>query len=135
MRKKIGLGLTFILVFLIIAFSGCAQEEGLDSSTETDEVSVNIIADFGDDVTKEWYDVKVPKDSTVFEAMEASGMIFDYEVSSWGIFITSIEGVAQRESAGIYWTYTINGEFAELGIADITVTDDMMIEWKYSKFE
>lgn len=99
---------------------------------EPDLVSVDIIVDFGEGYKKEWTNVKVPKDSTVFEAMRASGMIFDYSIQALGAFITSIEGLAESRSTGRYWQLWIDGGYAQLGVSNLKVTDGMKIEWRYT---
>ena len=37
--------------------------------------------------------------------------------------ITSIEGLAQDEAAGYYWTYTINDEMVNTGAKDTSLTE------------
>ncbi|NYT03929.1 MAG: DUF4430 domain-containing protein [Candidatus Methanofastidiosa archaeon] len=106
-----------------------------DSTTTTenkDSVNVYIAADFGSGYTKEWKEVKVPKDSTIFDAMKASGMKFDYNIQSLGVFVTSIEGLAENRSTGKYWQYWINGDYSQLGISNIKVANGMKVEWKYT---
>jgi len=103
-------------------------------STVTEDketASVTITADFGEGFTKEWK-VKVSKDDTIFDAMKATGMQFDYNIQSLGVFVTSIEGLAENRSTGRYWQYWINGEYSQLGISIVNVTDGMKVEWKYT---
>lgn len=95
-------------------------------------ISVNITADFGNGYTKEWKDVKVTRDSTIFDAMKASGMKFDYNIQALGVFVTSIEGLAENRSTGRYWQYWIGGNYSQLGISNTKVTEGMKIEWKYT---
>ncbi len=105
------------------------------STTATEDkntITVNITADFGNSYTKEWKDVEVPRDSTIFDAMKASGMKFDYNIQSLGVFVTSIEGLAENRSTGRYWQYWIGGNYSQLGISSVKVTDGMNIEWKYT---
>lgn len=113
-----------------------SEAPAISVSTTTAEdknnVTVNITADFGNSYTKEWKDVKVPKDSTIFDAMKASGMKFDYNIQSLGVFVTSIEGLAENRSTGRYWQYWINNDYSQLGISNIKVADGMRIEWKYT---
>jgi len=102
------------------------------TQVEKTNITVTITADFGEGYTKEWKNVKVPKDSTVFDVMKASGMQFDYNIQSLGVFVTSIEGLAENRSTGRYWQYWINGEYSQLGISNIKAADGMRIEWKYT---
>jgi hypothetical protein len=102
------------------------------TKADTNNITVTITADFGNGYTKEWKSVKVPKDSTIFDAMKASGMQFDYNIQSLGVFVTSIEGLSENRSTGRYWQYWINGEYSQLGISNIKAADKMKIEWKYT---
>ncbi len=102
------------------------------TTEDKNNVTVNIIADFGDGYQKEWNNVKVPKDSTIFDAMKSSGIKFDYNIQSLGVFVTSIEGLSENRSTGRYWQYWINGDYSQLGISNIKVADGMKIEWKYT---
>ncbi|KYC50676.1 MAG: hypothetical protein AMQ22_01422 [Candidatus Methanofastidiosum methylothiophilum] len=113
-----------------------SEAPAISVSTATTEdrnnVTVNITADFGNSYTKEWKSVKVPKDSTIFDAMKTSGMKFDYNIQSLGVFVTSIEGLAENRSTGRYWQYWINEDYSQLGISNIKVADGMIIEWRYT---
>jgi len=102
------------------------------ATEDKDTVSLTITADFGDGFTREWKDVKVPKGATIFDAMKASGMQFDYNIQSLGVFVTSIEGLAENRSTGRYWQYWINGDYSQLGISNIKASQGMRVEWKYT---
>ena len=104
----------------------------IPTTEDNKNVKVSISADFGGKYTKEWKDVKVPIDSTIFDAMKSSGMKFDYNIQSLGVFVTSIEGLSENRSTGRYWQYWINGDYSQLGISNIKVSDGMRIEWKYT---
>jgi len=106
---------------------------GTTTTTEDkNTITVNITADFSNGYTKEWKNVKVPRDSTIFDAMKASGMKFDYNIQALGVFVTSIEGLAENRSTGRYWQYWIGGNYSQLGISNIKVADGMKIEWRYT---
>jgi len=117
-----------------ISITSEAPAISISDATQVDKtnITVTITADFGEGYTKEWKNVKVPKDSTVFDVMKASGMQFDYNIQSLGVFVTSIEGLAENRSTGRYWQYWINGEYSQLGISNIKAADGMRIEWKYT---
>ncbi|MUN92737.1 DUF4430 domain-containing protein [Enterococcus gallinarum] len=48
--------------------------------------------------------------------------------------ITSIEGLAQDEAAGYYWTYTINDEMVNTGAKDTSLTEKDRVVFTYEKF-
>ncbi|NMC75875.1 MAG: DUF4430 domain-containing protein [Candidatus Methanofastidiosa archaeon] len=117
-----------------VSITSEAPAISVSDSTQVDSnnITVTITADFGNGYTKEWKSVKIPKDSTIFDAMKASGMQFDYNIQSLGVFVTSIEGLSENRSTGRYWQYWINGEYSQLGISNIKAADKMKIEWKYT---
>lgn len=52
------------------------------------------------------------------------------ESSAYGEFITSLKGVRQDEEKGYYYTYTLNGGYAD-GISTQTVKDGDVLEFNY----
>ncbi len=75
-------------------------------------------------------EVSLAAGSTVFDLMTACGVPFEEE----GGFVTSINGVSQDASAGLYWLYYINGEFAQVGAAEYIVQEGDEITWKLESF-
>lgn len=49
--------------------------------------------------------------------------------------ITSIDGLAQDESNGYYWTYTINDEMINTGANDTFLGENDKVVFTYEKFE
>lgn len=48
--------------------------------------------------------------------------------------ITSIEGLAQDEAAGYYWTYTINDEMVNTGAKETFLAEKDRVVFTYEKF-
>ena len=68
--------------------------------------------------------MKVAENANLMEVLKAN-----YKIEEKSGLITSIDGVAQDESKGLYWMYKINGEMAPKGAAETTVQDGDTIEF------
>lgn len=68
--------------------------------------------------------LKVVEKANLMEVLKAN-----YKIEEKNGLITSIDGVAQDESKGLYWMYKINGEMAPKGAAETTVQDGDTIEF------
>lgn len=53
-----------------------------------------------------------------------------YTTSEFGAFVEELKGTPNNEKKGYYYTYTINGEFAD-GISMQTLSDGDLIEFEY----
>ena len=75
-------------------------------------VSIDLLVDYGNG-TRVWYNhTRVRLGGTLLEAtMEVCRV--DSQVSEWGVFVTSINGVEQGH--GAYWMWSILGDGWELG--------------------
>ncbi len=49
-------------------------------------------------------------------------------------FITSIEGVQNSNSLGLYWQYTVNGTLALYGVLHQSISDGSVVEWFYGTY-
>ncbi|MCA9375472.1 MAG: DUF4430 domain-containing protein [Candidatus Doudnabacteria bacterium] len=79
------------------------------------------------------YTVTTTQGTTVESVMRsATGLVFVTKpFAGMGSFVESINGVANNEAAGLYWTFYLNGAFASRGISAQTVNDGDQIEWRY----
>jgi hypothetical protein len=66
------------------------------------------------------------------KAQELYGLTYEYQSSSFGVYITSIGGLeaGNRE----YWSLEYNGSYAQVGIADLILTDEDTITWKLANY-
>ncbi len=80
------------------------------------------------------YSVSVRASATVYDVMQtASAQGFSFEVKDYsglGKMVISINGVSQTGER--FWTYTINGASASLGISSQTVKQGDVIVWTLS---
>lgn len=58
---------------------------------------------------------------------------FKYEESTYGAFITELKGTPNDDAEGIYYGYTVNGEYANYGISQQPVADGDEITFSYEK--
>jgi len=111
--KYIAAGFFIILGLVVLAGSQLAQ-----SPSTGDQIEVNLTVDYRDSVESQI--VNVNNSSTVFDALNSSYSI-EYQESSYGYFITSINGVSGNESD--YWIYEVNGETPEVGLGQYRLSD------------
>lgn len=118
--RYIAAGLLIVLGLALIA--GTQLSEAPESSGEG--IQVNLTVDYRDSVDSRMIDVN---NST--SAFEALNMTYDvgYQESSYGYFITSINGVSGNETQ--YWIYQVNGEAPEVGSGQYQLSDQESLKF------
>ncbi|OTN76570.1 hypothetical protein A5886_001647 [Enterococcus sp. 8G7_MSG3316] len=139
MKQKIMISYVLLLSLLLV---GCAKPsiDGTSTSTEassaeksaTQRTAEISFVNNSDDTSAALTDktvtfeegttlMTIMKDN--FELVEDQGMI------------TSIDGLAQDEGSGYYWTYTINDEMINTGANDTFLGENDQVVFTYEKFE
>lgn len=72
--------------------------------------------------------VKLAKHSTVMQGLRKL-----WHVKSTNGFITSIAGKSQNKAKHVYWTYTINGKFANKGATEQRVGNKDKVKFTLAK--
>ncbi|EFG56207.1 DUF4430 domain-containing protein [Lactobacillus amylolyticus] len=72
--------------------------------------------------------IRVKKHTTVLAALKKC-----WKVKSSGGFVTSIHGYSQNKSKKLYWTYTVNGKWANAANKVYLHNKDRVV-WTRSKF-
>lgn len=67
--------------------------------------------------------------TTVYDALLALGVSVNAENSQYGIYVTSINGVAADADHG--WTYTVNGVMPNVSASGYTLSDGDSVVWTY----
>lgn len=67
-------------------------------------------------------------DKTVFELLESKYNVVS-EKSSFGVMVKSINGIEATSKK--FWTYTVNGKFAEVGADQYKTQSGDKIVWEY----
>lgn len=109
--KYVGAGL---LVVIGLALMAGAQ---LTQTSEGNQVDVNLTVDYGDSIDSRI--VSVNNTSSAFHALNTTYPV-EYQESSFGLYITGINGVSSNES--YYWMYEVNGEAPEVGAGQYELT-------------
>ncbi|RMC52103.1 DUF4430 domain-containing protein [Lactobacillus sp. ESL0228] len=72
--------------------------------------------------------IKVAKKATVMTGLKKA-----WRVESTNGFVTAIDGKKQNPAKKIYWTYTINGKFANKGVTQQRVANHDKIKFTLAK--
>jgi guanyl-specific ribonuclease Sa len=130
-----------ILGLIGIGLSGCsdaASKTTADTSSEA-AVSSNVSQQKAEisfvnktDATPS----ELPAKSVTFEegASLMDVMKENFDLKEDNGMITSIEGLAQDEAAGYYWTYTINDQMINTGAKDTVLKENDKVVFTYEKF-
>jgi hypothetical protein len=70
----------------------------------------------------------VPRGSNALEVMEGMVVVKSRRYPEVGSFVTGLCGVDAPE--GMVWTFTIDSEWSKIGIGNVTLERDTVIEWE-----
>ena len=104
------------LPFLIILFTIGCKDKPLPTQAKINEYSINYQCQAG----KNAFDLLLDNTTSV-----------DYENSDFGVFIKSINDIANDNTQQKYWLYTIDGETALTAIDQYSCKNNEIIEWQY----
>ena len=80
--------------------------------------------------------VQLPEGATALDALEATGLDYVVEDSQYGMFVSSINGLANGEtSATAGWMYSLNGEMALESCDALVLSNGDLLTWEYAEFE
>lgn len=68
------------------------------------------------------------KANTLREALEDRGIIDGIE-SSYGLWVTTVDGETANDANQEWWGYTVNGEFAQYGVDEQVINDGDLYEF------
>ena len=120
----------------LFIFAGCQNDvennsESQVASVEThvqqeESFTVRILVD-GESVSEA--DLTYQEGQSLLEAMQD---VFD--ITEDDGFIQAIDGYEQNQDENRWWTFTVNGEFAEVGAAELVPESGDVIEFTLSEF-
>lgn len=124
-----------------VALTGCGANGSADKAATTETTGaatsdsstadqVTVTQQIGADEAPE--QVTVAKDGTVLDVLKASNIAYKTEDSSYGEYVTSIDGTASDATHG--WTYTVNGKQPDVGAGDYKVADGDAVVWTYVEY-
>ena len=132
--------LVVLLIAMVLRFLFSDTQDfmsGMDNQEETEQVDVKeglaTIAVFSNESEIKGSPVEIDVDHEM-DVLAYMVENFSVEGTDEG-FITSIEGIEQDESEGLYWLYYVNEEMPSVGAGEYIVEDGDLIEWKLESFE
>ncbi len=160
MGKQIILGkraiaaLSAVLLALTLALAGCsapAQTQAGSSSTSASssaaeqtaaiQASVSIVLDDDgqtaarSDISFEPFEgktVELSENATAYDALIATGADVVSEDGSYGMYVTSIDGLANgSEGSSSGWTYTVNDEMPSESADSYVLSDGDKVVWTF----
>ncbi|RZN46752.1 DUF4430 domain-containing protein [archaeon] len=119
-----------VVIILIIAGAGTYMYTQQDSAAAT----VTLIVEYnGLKEAETFEDVGMPENSTVLDLlMEKTDVVT--EDSDYGKMVISINDIAQDAGENLWWTYTMNGEYASAGAEAQLLSDGDVVKWTLSQF-
>lgn len=117
-----------VVIILIIAGAGTYMYTQQDSAAAT----VTLIVEYnGLKEAETFEDVGMPEDSTVLDLlMEKTDVVT--EDSDYGKMVISINDIAQDAGEKLWWTYTMNGEYASAGAEAQLLSEGDVVKWTLS---
>lgn len=111
--------------------SGMDNQENTEQFEEKENLATISVSDNEGEIKGSPVEINVDREMDVLAYMVDN---FSVEGADEG-FITSIEGIEQDESEGLYWLYYVNEEMPSVGAGEYIVEDGDLIEWKLESFE
>lgn len=128
-----------LLLASTLVLVGCGQTTQTEEVTSTPvesseqavlaEVTVSVTVD-GEEIDEGEQVLEVEEGAILLDVMKEQ-----YELEEADGFISAINGYEQDEEAGKYWLFDLNGEMAEVGAAELELSDGDLVEWKLEAFE
>lgn len=121
-----------ILVILVVFF---ILQNSTNNQNNNDKTITIITVSVFDKENKEIYNKTIEtEEKYLSEIMEKNKELdVKMENSTYGKYITSILGLEQGNN--YYWSYYINGEYANIGISNCELEQNKIYTFKIEKFE
>jgi hypothetical protein len=126
-RMSLGLLLGVLLSSGRLSAQSVAAHAGKSSDARPDVVLTLKIRDGRSGMRLEAKKT-VPGGSNALEVMEGMVVVKSRRYPDVGSFVTGLCGVDAPE--GMVWTFTIDSEWSKIGIGNVTLERDTVIEWE-----
>lgn len=113
---------------------GSPSSSGSGSSAKPATKTVKVLVDSSAAGSPVSYSVEVPFRSgmTVYDALAESGISYNARQSTFGIYVTSIGGLAEKDYGGASgWTYYVNGSFVNTACDSCKLSSGDVLTWVY----
>jgi len=99
---------------------------------------VSLMLDFGDGKIITFNNINVADGQNVFEVLNKvvseNDIVLEYkDYGDMGVFIESIDKIANDFKTNRFWQYWVNNEYANVGASNYLLKGGDMVEWKYVK--
>ena len=75
----------------------------------------------------------LPAGATVYDALAATGVSFNAKSTGYGMYVTSIGGLAEKEHGGMSgWMYSVNGSAPNVSCSSYALSGGESIYWWYA---
>ncbi|MBZ9569643.1 DUF4430 domain-containing protein [Patescibacteria group bacterium] len=100
------------------------------------EISGTLLLNFGEGNIENFEGIRLSGEKTVFDLLkkvtEENNLELSFKESpGLGVFIESIDNVANDFENNKWWQYWVNGEYAQVGASNFILKDGDLVEWKY----
>jgi len=116
-----------IILIILVALAGCTQVQQEPQIT-TPQVDFTVQAVNLDGEIVFGQGVRALEGSMVFDALIEDEVPIEYEISTYGAFVTGVGTLVPE--AGEYIGLYVNGEYASVGISELEVEDGMILEFR-----
>ncbi|SNZ10421.1 protein of unknown function [Terribacillus aidingensis] len=129
MKKVLHMLSALLLAAGILAGCGTtekSQQNNQQAEQQTELQATITLTEDGQEISTE--EVAFEEGANLMDVMKEN-----FEVEEEGGMITSIEGHSQNDGESKYWLYTVNGEMAQVGAADIELSDEDEVAFNLQK--
>ena len=118
---------------VLVAQSQAASGSGSSSSAQADaSITVSVTVD-GSAVGagSSSASVSIPAGATVYDALCATGVSINASNTQFGLYVSSIGGLAEKHDGKSGWTYYVNGVMPMTSCANYKLAGGEKIVWRY----
>jgi len=126
MRMKFFFTLLIVLLFIFIV--GCTQTVEQDPSLLDEKVNVSFKYIGGGGIVLIEKEFEIIKGTNAFEFLKENFEV-GYEEYAFGPMIKSFDGITPPD--GYYLSLYVNDVYAEKGISEYTLSEDILIEFRF----
>ena len=117
--------------------SGSSSSSGGSGSQRESDILVTVTVDgtaVGSNSSSA--QVSLSSGSTAFDALRATGVSVNARNSQYGIYVTGINGLAEKDHGGSSgWVYEVNGSEPNTSAGNYTLKDGDSVVWRYVNVE
>ncbi|MDX9893398.1 MAG: DUF4430 domain-containing protein [Patescibacteria group bacterium] len=124
----------FVAGFYLGTQQALSPSNGYNEAVQSQ--TVNLMIDFGTDRIVTYAATEFAQGS-VFDLLKQAAQANNFEIGyqdyggDLGVFLESIDGVANDSRSGRYWQYWVNNVYAQVGLSNYQLKPGDVVTWKY----